>query len=78
MAANLLKRFPDTKEEAMKEKFPLVKWSELTRSVRNLLTFLNISLTAFHPARRYSCSLGHHRNLNVDFGKMVRGPRYMY
>jgi len=57
MAANLLKRFPDTSEEAMKEKFPLVKWSELTR---------------------YSCSLGHHRNLNVDFGKMVRGPRYMY
>lgn len=57
MAANLLKRFPETKEEAMKEKFPLVKWNEVTR---------------------YSRSLGHHQNLNVDFGKMVWKPRYRY
>jgi len=57
MASNLLKRFPETTEEAMKEKFPLVKWSELTR---------------------YSRSLGHHRNLNVDFGKMVSYRRYLY
>ena len=33
MAANLLKRFPNTTEEAMKEKFPLVKWNEVTRFV---------------------------------------------
>ena len=33
MASNLLKRFPETTEEAMKEKFPLVKWNELTRFV---------------------------------------------
>jgi len=57
MAANLLKRFPNTTEEAMKEKFPLVKWNEVTR---------------------YGRSLGHHRNLNVDFGKMVAVARYKY
>ena len=38
MASNLLKRFPETTEEAMKEKFPLVKWSELTRFVKQLYT----------------------------------------
>ena len=41
MASNLLKRFPNTKEEAMKEKFPLVKWNEVTRFVRTLFNSLN-------------------------------------
>jgi hypothetical protein len=31
MAANILKRFPETKEESMKERFPLVSWNEVTR-----------------------------------------------
>ena len=47
MASNLLKRFPNTKEEAMKEKFPLVKWNEVTRYVRTL--FKSLILLPYLP-----------------------------
>ncbi len=57
MAANRLKRFPDTTEEALEEKFPLVKYSEVAR---------------------YYKSLGHHRNLNIDYGKLFVKPRLRY